>query len=188
MQTALLVIDVQMAFVQDDADGAARSCREAEQNIAALLAMFRERGDPVIHIHHHGLAPDDPFHVSASGSAVQPFASPLAGEPVFVKHGGSGFVGTALETELRQAGIQRVVLCGATANHCVESTTRTAADLGFVTIYVSDAVWAYGATGPDGVDHDPDQVHSTTLSTLHGEFATVLKTNQVSVLPAEADR
>lgn len=184
MQTALLVIDVQMAFVEDDANGAARSCREAERNIATLLAAFRERGATVIHIHHHGLAPDDPFHVNASGSAVQPFASPLDSEAVFVKHGGSGFVGTSLEEELHAAGVKQVVLCGATANHCVESTTRTAADLGFVTIYVSDAVWAYSATGPDGVAHDPEQVHSMTLSNLHGEFATVLKTNQASALAA----
>lgn len=185
MQTALLVIDVQMAFVQDDANGAARSCREAERNIAALLAVFRERGDPVIHVHHHGLAPDDPFHATAPGSAVQPFARPEASEAVFVKHGGSGFIGTSLETELRAAGIKRVLLCGATANHCVESTTRSASDLGFDTIYVSDAVWAYGTTGPDGVDHDPEQIHSVTLSNMQGEFATVLTTNQASVHAVE---
>jgi len=188
MQTALLVIDVQMAFAEDDANGAARSCRQAEQNIGALLAMFRDRGDPVIHIHHNGLAPDDPFHATASRSAVQPFASPYACEPVFIKHGGSGFVGTALETALREAGIHRVVLCGATANHCVESTTRTAADLGFDTIYVCDAVWAYASTGPDGVEHDAAQIHSTTLSTLHGEFATVMNTNQVSALAPESEQ
>jgi len=188
MQNALLVIDVQMAFAQDDVGGAARSCRQAEQNIAALLSLFRDRGDPVIHIHHHGVEQDDPFHVTASGSVVQPFARPLASEPVFIKHGGSGFVGTALETELRDAGIERVVLCGATANHCVESTTRTAADLGFDTIYVCDAVWAYASTGPDGVEHDAEQVHSTTLSTLHGEFATVMNTNQVSALATGSEQ
>ena len=32
MKAALLVIDVQMAFVADDASGASRSCPEAEQN------------------------------------------------------------------------------------------------------------------------------------------------------------
>ena len=39
--TALVVIDVQMAMAHDDAAGADRSCRQAEDNIAALLARAR---------------------------------------------------------------------------------------------------------------------------------------------------
>ena len=45
MKTALVVIDVQMALAHDDANGAERSCPQAEQNITALLAAFRESGD-----------------------------------------------------------------------------------------------------------------------------------------------
>lgn len=179
MKTALLVIDVQMALAHDDANGAARSCREAENNIATLLTTFRERGDTVVHIHHHGLDPDDPFHRDAPGSAAQPIAAPIEGETIVVKNGSSGFVGTSLETEMREAGIDRLILCGATANHCVESTTRSAGNLGFEALYVADAVWAYGVTGPDGAEHTPEQVHSVTLSNLEGEFATVLPTTQI---------
>ncbi|WP_282608857.1 cysteine hydrolase family protein [Pelagibius sp. Alg239-R121] len=182
MKTALLVIDVQMAFVHDDAEGTARSCREAEENVAVLLAAFRQRGDKVVHIHHHALDPNDPFNADAPGSAVQPFAEPAEGEAVVVKHVSSGFVGTSLESDLREAGIERLVLCGATANHCVESTTRSAGNLGFDTYYASDAVWAYGATGPDGVRHEAEQVHSMTLSNLEGEFATVLPAAQILAL------
>ena len=179
MKTALLVIDVQMAFVHDDSNGASRSCLEAEKNIAALLEKFRSQGDNVVHIHHHGLDESDPFHPAAPGAAVQPFAKPLNGEAVLIKHGGSGFVGTSLEANLRAADIERLVICGATANHCAESTARSAADLGFDVCYVSDAVWAYAVTGPDGVEHSAEQVHSVTLSTLHGEFATVVSTDEM---------
>lgn len=182
MKTALLVIDVQMALAHDDAAGAARSCPEAEENVALLLAAFRERDDKIVHIHHHALDPADPFHADAEGAAVQPVAEPLEGEAVIVKHGSSGFVGTSLESDLHAAGIERVVLCGATANHCVESTTRSAGNLGFDTYYASDAVWAYGATGPDGVAHAPDAIHSITLCNLEGEFATVLPTAQILAL------
>lgn len=178
MKTALLVIDVQMAFVHDDANGASRSNPGASENIASLLAEFRQRGDKVIHIHHHGEDASDPFNPSAPGVVVQPFAAPLEDEDVVIKHGGSGFVGTSLEQILRDAGIERLVACGATANHCVESTTRSAGDLGFDTYYTSDAVWAYSVTGPDGVEHSADQVHSVTMSTLHGEFATVVSTSE----------
>ncbi|SLN19983.1 Isochorismatase family protein YecD [Roseovarius albus] len=179
MKTALLVIDVQMAFVHDDAAGAERSCREAEANIETLLKVFRDRGDKVVHIHHHGSDADDPFNANAPGAVVQPFAAPTDGEAVVVKHVASGFVGTSLEEDLRAEGVERLVVCGATANHCAESTTRSAGNLGFDTIYTADAVWAYGATGPDGIVHDAEQIHSVTLANLHGEFATVLPTEGV---------
>lgn len=179
MKTALLVIDVQMALAHEDAAGAERSCLEAEENIALLLSKYRTGEDQVIHIHHHGTDPDDPFHPDAPGSSVQPFAAPNDGEMVIIKTTSSGFVGTNLQDLLQTAGIDRVVLCGATANHCVESTTRSAADLGFEPIYASDAVWTYGVTGPDGVSHNADTVHSVTMSTLEGEIAAVIRTRDI---------
>lgn len=179
MKTALLVIDVQMALADEDASGAERSCPQAESNIAALLEKFRAAEDRVIHIHHHGTDPDDPFHPEASGSAVQAVAAPAVGEPVVIKTNSSGFVGTQLQSMLQDAGIERVVLCGATANHCVESTTRSAADLGFQPVYASDAVWTYGITGPDGVSHSADQIHSVSMATLEGEIASVKCTRDI---------
>lgn len=179
MKTALLVIDVQMALAHDDANGAERSCPQAADNISSLLAAFRERGDEVVHIHHHGTDPDDPFHSNAPGVAVQPFAQPVGDEKVLVKHVSSAFANSTLGSILRTKNVERVVLCGATANHCVESATRAASDLGFDTVYAADAVWAYAVTGPDGIEHSAEQVHSTSLSTLEGEFATVLKTEQI---------
>ncbi len=179
MKTALLVIDVQMALAHDDANGAERSCPQAQQNIEALLAHFRKTGQKVFHIHHHGLSPDDPFHKGAPGAAVQPFAAPAGDENVIIKHASSAFAGTSLEADLRTSGIEEVVICGATANHCAESAARAASDLGFETTYVADAVWAYGVTGPDGVAHSAEQVHSVSLSTLDGEFATVVPAAQV---------
>ncbi len=179
MSTALLVIDVQMALAHEDAAGAERSCPEAEENIVALLEKFRSSEDHVIHIHHHGTDPDDTFHPDAPGSAVQPVAAPVEGEPIIIKTGSSGFVGTPLQDILQDSGIDRVILCGATANHCVESTTRSAADLGFQPIYVADAVWTYSISGPDGVSHSADQIHSVSMATLEGELASVMRTKDI---------
>ena len=179
MKTALLVIDVQMALAHEDASGTERSCPEAESNIAMLLEKFRASGDTVIHIHHHGTDPDDPFHPDAPGAAVQPVAAPLDDEQVIIKHASSAFGGTTLLSDLRDAGIERVIICGASANHCAESAARSASSLGFDMIYASDAVWAYGATGPDGVTHTAEQIHSVTLANLHGEFGAVQSTDEV---------
>jgi nicotinamidase-related amidase len=179
MKTALLVIDVQMALAHADASGTERSCLEAEENIAALLKKFRGSGDTVVHVHHQGRDPDDPFHPDAPGSAVQPVAAPAQGESVVLKTGSSGFVGTSLRDVLQEAGVERVILCGATANHCVESTTRSAADLGYQPIYVADAVWTYGITGLDGISHSAEQIHSVSMATLEGEIATVKRTRDI---------
>ena len=179
MTTALLVIDVQMALAAEDAAGAERSCPQAEDNIKALLAAYRAAGAPVVHVHHHGTDADDPFHPDAPGAQVQPFAAPEGDEAVIVKTGSSGFVGTDLGDVLRAAGVERVVLCGATANHCVESTTRSAADLGLAPIYAADAVWTYGLTGPDGAAHSAEQVHSVSMATLDGEIAAVMRTSDI---------
>ena len=176
MKTALLVIDVQMALAHEDAAGAERSCPEASSNIAKLLAQFRDRGQVIMHIHHHGLDADDPFYADAPGAAVQPVAMPQGDEQTYIKHGSSSFIGTSLEADLRAAGITRVITCGATANHCVETATRTASNLGFETFYAADAVWAYAVVGPDGVSHSAETIHSTTLANLQDEFATVLPT------------
>jgi isochorismate hydrolase len=91
----------------------------------------------------------------------------------------SSFIGTSLETDLRAVGVEHMAMCDATANQCVESTTRMAGNLGFDVLYVADGVWDYGNVGPDGREHSPEDVLSLSLSNLHGEFATVLSTEDI---------
>jgi nicotinamidase-related amidase len=179
MKTALLVIDVQMALAHEDATGTPRSCPQASENIGRLLTQFRATDDKIIHVHHHGHDLDDPFHADAPGAAVQPFATPMHDEKVIIKYVSSAFAGTSLEADLRASNIGRVIICGATANHCAESAARSASSLGFDMVYASDAVWAYGATGPDGIEHSAEQIHSVTLANLHGEFGAVQSTEEI---------
>jgi len=178
-KTALLVIDVQMAFVHRDANNEPRSTPQAEGNIAQLLSAFRQSDLKIIHIHHHSTIEGSPFVVGLPGAVVQEFVAPEEGEAVYIKHVNSSFIGTTLEADLREQEIDHLIMCGATANHCVETTTRMAGNLGFDTYYVSDGVWAYGEVGPDGKSHSADEVHSMTLCNMHGEFATVVKTQDI---------
>ncbi len=178
-KTALLVIDVQMAFVHFDAEGVPCSTPMAESNIRRLLEKFRDAGAKIIHIHHHSHEPGSPFTAGLPGALVQAFAQPAPGEAVYIKHVNSAFIGTSLEGDLSRDGVEHLILCGATANQCVETTARMAGNLGFDTLYASDGVWAYGSTGPDGRAHGADEILSVTLSNLHGEFATVLPTDEL---------
>lgn len=103
----------------------------------------------------------------------------MKGESVLIKHVNSGFIGPNFERDLRIAKITRPIFCGATANHCVETTTRMSGKLGFDGILVSDAIWAYGAIGPDDVQHSASEIHSMSLCNMDGEFASVLSTDVV---------
>jgi nicotinamidase-related amidase len=94
MTSALLVIDCQLAFARRTAAGIPRSNPDAESRIAEIIALFRVRGLPVMHIHHDDPRPNSGFRFGTPGGEVMPCAAPLAGETLFVKHGSSGFIGT----------------------------------------------------------------------------------------------
>ena len=93
-----------------------------------------------------------------------------------IKHVNGGFFGTDLEIQLRRGGVQRLVVAGFFTNFCVETTVRTAGNIGFDTYLCHDACSTSNRVGLDGVDHDPEVVHDLSIATLHGEFCTALST------------
>jgi len=174
---ALISIDVQQAF--DDPRWGRRNNPGAEQRIAALLAAWRAGKRPVFHIQHRSASPAGLFRPETPGFAHKPEGLPLAGEPVIVKSVNSSFIGTDLEARLRAAGIAELVIVGLTTDHCVSTTARMAGNLGFKTWFVADATATFERTGPDGRHFTAEQMHDTALASLHGEFATVVWSNEV---------
>jgi len=176
---ALIVVDVQRAFDQWEAAGKRRNNPQALTRIVELLNAFRACGAPVFHIRHEGTRPNSSFLPGGTGYPVKDEARELAGEPVIVKRVNSAFIGTDLEARLRAADIATLVICGATTNHCVETTTRMAGNLGFDARLVRDATWTFDRTGPDGDAHSADSIHAMTLANLNGEFARIVSTTEV---------
>jgi len=179
--TALLVIDVQEAFNEIEQAGAQRNNPQAVPNIVRLLTTFRGAGASIFHVRHASTELNSRFRPDRPGYVVMPRARELPNEPVIVKGVNSSFIGTDLEARLRSTGVTTVVVCGATTNHCVETTTRMAGNLGFETLLVADATWTFDRTGPDGTTFPAAQVQAMTLAKLSGEFAEIVQTDDVLV-------
>jgi nicotinamidase-related amidase len=183
-KTALIVIDVQRAFDEWEAAGKRRNNPDAVARIVELLAAFRASATPIFHIRHEGTRPKSSFLPEGTGYRVKHEAREMAGEPVIVKRVNSAFIGTDLEARLRRADITTLVICGATTNHCVETTTRMAGNLGFDARLVRDATWTFDRIGPDGDLHSAADIHAMTLANLNGEFARIVSAAEiVAALP-----
>jgi nicotinamidase-related amidase len=173
-RTALIVIDVQRAFDLWEAAGKRRNNPRAIDRIVELLAAFRASGAPILHIRHQGTHPNSSFLAESAGYPVKDEAREIQGEPVLVKRVNSAFIGTDLEHRLRSAKIETLVICGATTNHCVETTTRMAGNLGFDPWLVRDATWTFDRVGPDRDEHSAEEIHAMTLANLNDEFARIV--------------
>jgi biuret amidohydrolase len=76
----------------------------------------------------------------AAGTEIVAAMAPRPDELVVDKPAHSAFVGTDLEEHLRTSGVHALVLTGVTADCCVSSTLRSANDLGYDCLVVTDAV------------------------------------------------
>jgi nicotinamidase-related amidase len=179
-RTALLVIDMQMGMGDRLAKRKPKVNPDAQKHVAQLCAQFRQRGMPIFHIHHE--EPGSDFDASSPGFAPLPCAIPEAGEWVQRKSGSSGFSGTGLDSALRRAGIDRLVVVGAVAAFCVTTTVRDASDLGFAVILPGDALIGFDIRAHDGGIISSEEVLRVTLSLLGADFAQLVETKDVAAL------
>ena len=173
----LLLLDVQQGF--DAPTWGRRNNPEMEDHLAELLDAWRSTHRPVIHLKHMSTDPNSPLRPDQPGNEFKLETAPAPGERVIEKRVHSGFIGTTLEAELRATGYDTLVIVGLTTNHCVSTTARMAANLGFDAWVVSDATATFDRLGPDGIRYPAELVHAMALSDLHREFATIIDTDSV---------
>lgn len=175
--TALLVIDVQKGL--DHPGFGKRNNPDAEKNIALLLDHWRLHRRQVIHVRHSSTEPGSPLRPELPGHDYKDEALPLSGELQLTKTVNSAFIGTGLEQILRRLSIGSLVIVGLTTDHCVSTSVRMAANLGFDVMLVSDATAAHEKHGFNGKRYSAELIHSVNLVSLDGEFCTIRTTGEI---------
>jgi len=145
--------------------------------VRRLQAAARAKGMEVVHVR---VAPntadgrDTTRRYKAMGLRIPrdtqeakflPEVGPVGDELTLNKLTSSAFNSTVLDRLLRNMGITNLIVVGVVTNGCIESTTRSAAELDYGTILVSDAT---AAMAP--------QLHSHALLSMSYKDAAVLST------------
>ena len=88
------------------------------------------------------------FAAGSWGGEFHPEFGPHHGDVVVLEHWAqSGFANTDLDAQLKQRGIEKIILVGMLANTCIESTARFGMELGYHVTLIKDATAAWSHQG-----------------------------------------
>jgi nicotinamidase-related amidase len=182
---ALVVIDMQNDFCNhgyymDRAGYDIARLRLPVSPIRQVLAAARDSGITILFTRQHRLPgeregqADYPYPRIAlkgePGWAIIPELSPAEDEMVIDKVACSAFVSTNFHELLKSRDAQTLVFCGNTIDVCVHSTLRSANDLGYKCITLSDCCGAVS-----------EELHHWSLESIkveHGVFGEVMTSGE----------
>lgn len=176
---ALLVIDLQNYFLDEKSHSFIPAGAAVIPNVQRLVTTFRSAGRPVIyttHVHK----PDgsdagimgwwwgDMIREGYPEAEVYPDIAPQPGDKIIAKHRYSAFYNTDLETVLRCAKIEDLVICGVMTNLCCESTARDAYYRDYRVFFLADATATVR-----------EEMHIATLMNLGYGFAHIGSSGEI---------
>jgi nicotinamidase-related amidase len=153
---------------------AVHPANEIVERSALLARAFRERGLPVILVNVSGRPPG---RTDSGGSKLSfppdwtelvPELEQQTGDHLVTKQRVGAFFGTDLDDYLRHRGATQVVLTGVSTSMGVESTARSAYDLGYNVTLVVDAM----------TDRDAD-AHRQSIEKIFPRLGETAKTEDV---------
>ncbi|TJZ49547.1 isochorismatase family protein [Streptomyces piniterrae] len=145
---ALLVVDVQSAFVSGD-EAVPDAARVLDRS-RDLITRARAAGALVVHLQNDGPpgAVDEP---ETPGWQLHLPIAPGPRETVVRKTDDDGFEETPLGPLLTGAGVQALAICGVLSEMCVAATARTALALGFRVVLPHDGHATYDIPAAPGI-------------------------------------
>lgn len=179
-RTALILIDLQRAV--DDPRWARYGPRNnpgAESAAAALLGRWRQLAWPIVHVRHDSTDPESTYRPGGPGHPFKPEVARSADETIIAKRVNSAFIGTDLDSHLRDIGAPALVILGVITNNSLEATVRNAGNLGHRVFVPEDACFTYGWLDLRGKLWAAEDVHALSLANMHGEYATVTSSAEV---------
>ena len=181
--TALLVIDMQNAFVAEGAAYETPKARDIIPNIERLIDFAHEHEMPVVWTRSNHEAPyggvllkkcpavrEDhvcwPEHESFE--YYPRMRQPANGDYQVVKHKYDAFFETDLDAILRNRRVETVIITGTATNICCDTTARSAFSRDYQVAFLSDATASFD-----------DDMHEATLKTMELLFGRVMTTDEV---------
>jgi nicotinamidase-related amidase len=140
---ALIVIDLQKAVLGLPAEP---PIQDVVNRTRELARAFRERGLPVVLVNVSGRAPGrtdagaPKLQLKDDWTELLPELKQHPDDYLVTKQRVGAFIGTPLDEYLRKRGVTQVVLAGVATSIGVESTARSAYDLGYNVALVVDAM------------------------------------------------
>lgn len=138
---ALVVIDLQKGISLPTV----HPVEEVIERSAQLAHAFRKRGWPVVLVNVTARAPGRteavvPRALPPDWAELAPELERQPGDHLVSKQRWGAFLGTGLDEYLRQRKVTQVFLAGVSTSAGVESTARSAYDLGYNVVLVTDAM------------------------------------------------
>ncbi len=179
--SVLVLIDIQKAFAVPQ--WGKRNNPDAEKVAGRMMEEFRKHGRRVIHVRHESLNPDSLFRQGKSTFEFRDECIPGSGEIIITKHVNSAFIGTNLESKLREMNDPVVYFAGLVTDHCVSTTARMAGNLGFKIYVIEDACATFERKDHSGEVLSADIVHRANLASIDNEFGTVVNSSDIIFQP-----
>ncbi len=189
-RTALIVIDMQVAFLQPGLPSEVAPARAIVPAINRLAAALREAGGTVVWVYSTftpkifeewtaffngtysgpvGRKVAENLYEGAPGHKLWPDLKPMPGDLWVSKNRFSAFLPGAADTEirLRERGVDTVMITGTLTNVCCESSARDALMRNFGVIMIADGNATY-----------TDAIHNASLNSMAVTFCDIMTTDE----------
>lgn len=185
MKQCLILVDIQNDYFSGGKMEVV-GMEKAAENSRTLLNKFRNEDAPLVHVKHISKHPGAIFFLPKThGARIHETVKPEEGETVIEKYFPNSFRETDLISNLRDKGIEEVVICGAMSHMCIDATTRAAFDFGFRCVVIDDACATRDLTH-NGEIIKAASVHAAFMAALAVPYAKVISTNEYGMTTASS--